>query len=142
VTPSDGITCPADLAAAVAALRPARRVAVVGHVNPEPDCIGSTLGATLALRGAGLQAQPFNADPVPESLRFLPGAEEMVPATRLPEGLGDLLFRRGEQQPLRLAPELGGVFEVGCEFGHRRIARAVTTEDFISASAEGGEKPA
>ena len=84
----DGITCPADLAAAAAALRLARRVAVVGHVNPEPDCIGSTLGVTLALRGAGLAAHPLNADPVPENLRFLPGAEEMAPATRLPGGLG------------------------------------------------------
>jgi phosphoesterase RecJ-like protein len=87
VSPPDGVTCPADLAAAAAALRPARRVAVVGHVNPEPDCIGSTLGATLVLRGAGLEAHPFNADPVPEYLRFLPGAEEMAPATRLPDGL-------------------------------------------------------
>jgi len=88
VTASDGITCPGDLAAAAAALRPARRVAVLGHVNPEPDCIGSTLGVTLCLRRAGLEAQAFNVDPVPEHLRFLPGVEELVQSSRLPGGWG------------------------------------------------------
>jgi phosphoesterase RecJ-like protein len=88
VTASDGVTCPDDLAAAVAALRPARGVAVVGHVNPEPDCIGSTLGMTLVLRGAGLQAQAFNADPAPDYLRFLPRVEELARASRLPGGWG------------------------------------------------------
>jgi phosphoesterase RecJ-like protein len=91
VTPPEGVTCPADLAAAAQALRAAGRVAVVGHVNPEPDCIGSTLGATLVLREAGAQAQPFNADPVPEYLHFLPGAEEIVRAERLPDGVGIIL---------------------------------------------------
>ncbi len=87
----EGVTRPGDLAAAARALRGARRVAVVGHVSPEPDCIGATLGATLVLREAGAQAQPFNADPVPEYLRFLPGAEEIVRADRLPEGVGVVL---------------------------------------------------
>jgi len=89
--PPEGVTQPADLAAAAQALRAAGRVAVVGHVNPEPDCIGSTLGATLVLRGAGTPAHPFNADPVPENLRFLPGADEIVPAESLPEDVGAVL---------------------------------------------------
>ena len=86
-----GVTQPEELAAAAAALRAAGRVAVVGHVNPEPDCIGSTVGATLVLRGAGVEAQTFNADPVPESLRFLPGAGEIVRAQTLPDAVGAVL---------------------------------------------------
>jgi len=91
VTSPEGVTCPGDLAAAARALGAAGRVAVVGHVNPEPDCIGSTLGATLVLREAGVQAQPFNADSVPEYLRFLPGAGEIVRAEHLPGGVGVVL---------------------------------------------------
>ena len=91
MTTPEGVTHPADLAAAARALRGAGGVAVVGHVNPEPDCIGSTLGATLILREAGAQAVPFNADPVPEYLQFLPGAAEIVRAERLPEGVGAVL---------------------------------------------------
>jgi phosphoesterase RecJ-like protein len=52
-------------------------VAVLAHVNPEGDAIGSTLAATLALRGAGKRAGAFNADPVPPDLRHLPGAGEL-----------------------------------------------------------------
>ncbi len=60
-----------------AALRAAPSVAVLAHVNPEGDAIGSTLAATLALREAGKRAAAFNADPVPPSLRRLPGAGEV-----------------------------------------------------------------
>jgi phosphoesterase RecJ-like protein len=60
-----------------AALRVAPSVAVLAHVNPEGDAIGSTLAATLALRAAQKRAEAFNADPVPPDLRHLPGADEM-----------------------------------------------------------------
>jgi phosphoesterase RecJ-like protein len=52
-------------------------VAVISHVNPEGDAIGSTLAATLALRAAGKRTGAFNADPVPPELRHLPGASEV-----------------------------------------------------------------
>jgi bifunctional oligoribonuclease and PAP phosphatase NrnA len=65
-----------DLALAVATLGAAPSVAVVSHVNPEGDAIGSVLAAVLALRGAGKQAGAFNADPVPPGLQQLPGSAE------------------------------------------------------------------
>jgi phosphoesterase RecJ-like protein len=66
-----------DLARVVAALRAAPSVAVVSHVNPEGDAIGTTLAAALALREAGKRTGAYNADPVPSGLRHLPGASEM-----------------------------------------------------------------
>jgi phosphoesterase RecJ-like protein len=66
-----------DLARAAAALRAAPSVAVLSHVNPEGDAIGSILAATLALRAAGKRAGAFNADPIPPELLQLPGAHEV-----------------------------------------------------------------
>ncbi len=66
-----------DLHRVADALRAAPSVAVLAHVNPEGDAIGSTLAATLALRAAGKRAGAFNADPVPPGLGGLPGAGEI-----------------------------------------------------------------
>jgi len=60
-----------------AALRDASSVAVLAHVNPEADAIGSTLAAALALRETGIRTGAFNAHPVPPDLRELPGVGEM-----------------------------------------------------------------
>ena len=65
-----------DLALAAAALGAAPSVAVVSHVNPEGDAIGSVLAAALALRGVGKQTGAFNADPLPPGLQHLPGVAE------------------------------------------------------------------
>ena len=66
-----------DLARVAAVLQAAPSVAVLAHVNPEGDAIGSTLAATLALRDAGKRTAAFNADPVPPGLRHLPGVGEL-----------------------------------------------------------------
>lgn len=66
-----------DRARVAAALRTAPSVAVLSHINPEGDAIGSTLAAALALRAAGKQTGAFNADPVPPDLRHLPGVDEL-----------------------------------------------------------------
>lgn len=48
---------------------------VVAHENPDGDAIGSTLGLALALRQMGKAATPFNIEPVPESMHYLPGVD-------------------------------------------------------------------
>ena len=60
---------------AAVALRRARSVVVCGHVRPDGDAIGSTLGVTLALREAGIPAVPTlaNRTSPPSTYRFLPG---------------------------------------------------------------------
>ncbi|MBI4537132.1 MAG: bifunctional oligoribonuclease/PAP phosphatase NrnA [candidate division NC10 bacterium] len=66
-----------DLEGVIAALRAAPSVAVLAHVNPEGDAIGSLLGAVLALRAAGKAAHGYLADSLPPNLRQLPGAGEL-----------------------------------------------------------------
>lgn len=53
---------------------------VCGHISPDGDCIGSTLALVCALRSLGKRACGLVAGEVPRMLRFLPGADELVPA--------------------------------------------------------------
>ncbi|KIH76798.1 phosphoesterase RecJ domain-containing protein [Geoalkalibacter ferrihydriticus] len=56
----------------------AGRILVVSHSSPDGDAIASTLALANALREMGRDVVAFNADPVPQPLQFLPGAETMV----------------------------------------------------------------
>lgn len=49
------------------------RVAVVGHVRPDGDCIGSQVALCRVLRAQGIDAVCVNADVVPRRLEFLVG---------------------------------------------------------------------
>jgi bifunctional oligoribonuclease and PAP phosphatase NrnA len=70
---------------AVVALRRATSVVVCGHVRPDGDAIGSTLGMTLALREAGIPAVPTLASRAegPSTYAFLPGFGLFVAAEQL-----------------------------------------------------------
>lgn len=59
----------------LAALRAARRIAVVSHRDPDPDTIGSGLALGAALSALGKQVSYHCADPVPDAIRFLVGSE-------------------------------------------------------------------
>ena len=49
---------------------------LVSHISPDGDTIGSALGLAWALRQLGIAARVACADPVPRSLRFLPGSQD------------------------------------------------------------------
>ena len=49
--------------------------AVVSHVRPDGDAIGSILALGHALEGLGKKVRYLNEDGCPESLEFLPGSE-------------------------------------------------------------------
>jgi bifunctional oligoribonuclease and PAP phosphatase NrnA len=73
----------AAAAAAVRGLPAAARVLLICHVNPDGDALGSMLGFGLGLRRLGvrhLQATFPGPPELPESLRWLPGLELLVPA--------------------------------------------------------------
>ena len=67
-----------DIDAVCRVLRERDRFLIACHENPEGDAIGSELALALALRKMGKTATVLNADPVPENLRFLPGAATVV----------------------------------------------------------------
>ena len=64
----------------VAELRRARTVAIIAHRDPDPDTIGSAISLGLALEILGKKVTLHCADPVPDGVRFLKGAERFQTA--------------------------------------------------------------
>ncbi len=56
----------------------AQRFLVCAHSSPDGDAIGSTLGLMLGLEKLGKDVVAYNADGVPDTFRFLPGADRLV----------------------------------------------------------------
>jgi phosphoesterase RecJ-like protein len=56
----------------------AQRFLVCAHASPDGDAIGSTLGLMLGLERLGKDVVAYNADGVPDTFRFLPGADRLV----------------------------------------------------------------
>lgn len=54
------------------------RFLVASHAHPDGDGIGSTIALAKGIEGMGKKAVMFNADPVPQNLRFLPYSGEIV----------------------------------------------------------------
>ncbi|CCH89757.1 Phosphoesterase [Modestobacter italicus] len=83
-------TVPTGTAAAVEVLaRAADRGATVvlsGHVQPDADALGSTLALAEGLRRRGARVVTTFPEPfvLPDSLGWLPGADELVPPARVP----------------------------------------------------------
>ena len=50
-----------------------KKVAVIGHVRPDGDCIGSTVAMVRILRNQGIDAVGVNNDEAPANLKFLLG---------------------------------------------------------------------
>jgi len=61
-----------------AAIVEADSIAVVSHTSPDGDALGSVLGLYLSLTAMGKRCWAVNDDPVPWSLMFLPGADQIV----------------------------------------------------------------
>ncbi len=62
-----------------AALRHARRIAVLSHVRPDGDAYGSQLALGLSLRELGKDVVLWNEDGLLEKYSFLPGSELIAP---------------------------------------------------------------
>lgn len=66
----------------IEAIRKAKSIAIVCHVSPDGDTVGSALALRLGLAQMDKQVTLFCQDKIPGVLRFLPGAEEFrVPET-------------------------------------------------------------
>ncbi len=61
-------------------LQNARSVAIVSHIRPDADAVGSLLGLGLPLLAAGKQVQLVLQDGLPEKYAFLPGADRVMRA--------------------------------------------------------------
>ena len=74
-----------DLQEAVRVLKENQTFLVVGHVNPDGDCLGSMCALGLGLRQLGKSAFLVSPDGVPDLYKFLPGSDSItrvVPARK------------------------------------------------------------
>ena len=55
-----------------------QKVAVLGHLRPDGDCIGSTVALTRMLNSFSIEAIGVNRDPVPENLKNFVGDTPLV----------------------------------------------------------------
>ncbi len=87
---------------ATRAVDTAKSMLLVTHMNPDGDAIGSLLGAANGLRERGCAVTTLAVDKgVPSFLRFLPGADTVVPV--LTSGEWEVMIslelqRRGAQR--------------------------------------------
>ena len=51
------------------------KIAILTHVSPDGDCLGSGIALALALKGLGKEVHVIIDNPLPGSLAFLPGQE-------------------------------------------------------------------
>ena len=65
----------------MSALCAAKRIALVCHISPDGDTVGSALAMRLGLMAMGKEVALYCQDKIPDVLRFLPGAENF----RMPE---------------------------------------------------------
>jgi phosphoesterase RecJ-like protein len=90
-------------------LTPARRIAVMAHINPDADAIGTTLGLTLGLQALGKDAIAVLSDPVPRYAQFLPGSDRIL--SQIPNAPFDVLLCADAADPARLGPLYGDIQE-------------------------------
>ncbi|MGB0416520.1 MAG: DHH family phosphoesterase [Coraliomargarita sp.] len=64
-----------------------KKVAVIGHVRPDGDCIGSIVAVTRLLNSMGIEAVGLNRDEVPENLKpFVGDTPLMLAGDFTPDG--------------------------------------------------------
>jgi bifunctional oligoribonuclease and PAP phosphatase NrnA len=97
-----------DLQAIVSVLKGRGTVAILSHIRPEGDTLGSALACHLTLQNLGREVTTFNPDPVPKTLRALPGAAEVIQADRLPRPY-DCYLVVDATDPKRVGGLLNGV---------------------------------
>ena len=62
-----------------------KKVAVIGHMRPDGDCIGSTVALVRLLKSQGVDAVGTNRDAVPENLRAFIGDTPFVKVSEFKE---------------------------------------------------------
>ena len=133
-------TNPRPLDSVLEAIRSAKSFALVCHVNPDGDTVGTAMALRQGLLQLGRPITMFCQDPIPESLTFLPGAEGF----RLPENVAE-----GERFDLLLCVDISDEKRMGrCSSLISRAKHTAqidhhgTNTGFCEANCVDGDAPA
>lgn len=131
---------PRPLEAVLEAIRQSKSVALVCHISPDGDTLGSAMALRQGLLQMGRAVTMFCQDKVPAYLSFLPGVEGF----RLPENLAE-----GEQFDLLLCVDISDVKRMGrCAslMQHARLTAQIdhheTNTHYCAANCVDGSAPA
>ena len=75
------MTAPRPDARLAQLLEEGKRFAILTHIGPDGDGLGSAMALCAFLRARGAEARMINPDPVPDNYRFLPLAGDLEPVT-------------------------------------------------------------
>lgn len=117
-----------DYTALIERITTGRRFLIASHANPDGDGIGSTLALGLCLERLGKKAVLYNQDPLPQTLAFLPGSEDIVQALE-PGAVFDLSIMVDCAQQKRIS-------EAFVAFPHRGAVACIDHHQMESAEAE------
>lgn len=73
------------------ALDDADNIVAVTHTNPDGDAIGSTTAFRAVMQRLGKNVNILSPDMVPDSLRSVPGAKDVIDATKYPDFAAQLI---------------------------------------------------
>lgn len=124
----------ARFAQAIESLR-GKKVAVIGHVRPDGDCIGSIVAVTRLLNHLGIEAVGLNRDAVPENLKPFVGDTPLLRADAFtPEGHVAVSVDCADYK--RVGERLNELFpEVALNVDHHISNKQYGVENFVIATA-------
>lgn len=137
VTPGSDTARTVDASGAAAMLAAANQVVVVCHVQPDADTVGAALALGLTLSRGGTSVAVSVDDPLPESLRSLPGCELMVAPEDLRPG-ADLIVTVDASSTGRLG-DLSALIESGADvlvIDHHQSNTSFGTANFVDTTAD------
>jgi phosphoesterase RecJ-like protein len=91
-----------------AAVREHQRFAIISHVRPDGDALGSTLAVAMSLKAMGKDVRAWNEEGMLEKYRFLTGGELLTPPPVEPEDF-DVVFALDTATHNRLGTPLNAV---------------------------------
>lgn len=124
----------ARFAAAIEALR-GQKIAVIGHVRPDGDCIGSIVAVTRLFIQLGFDAIGINQDAVPATLKAFVGDTPLVQAADFtPDGHVAVSVDCADYK--RVGPRLNELFpEVALNVDHHLSNKLYGKENLVIATA-------
>ena len=124
----------AQFAAAVQSLQ-GHKVAVIGHLRPDGDCIGSIVALTRVLQQHGIDAIGINRDAVPANLKAFVGDTPLILADEFqPEGHVAVTVDCADKK--RIGDRLLGLFpEVALNVDHHLSNKQYGQQNVIIATA-------
>jgi phosphoesterase RecJ-like protein len=107
-------------------------VALIGHVRPDGDTIGSSLALCLSLQQRGIETYPIFSDGISNRFEFLPGSEYI--RTKLPETV-DLTIAVDTSTRDRMGIELPSGMSVDINIDHHPSNTGYATINLVDPAA-------